>query len=70
LEALLTILNPHKLLILLQKLDHWLGYFGKAFNEAAIITSQPKKTSDLEDKHWRLPFLNSGNLARINSNSL
>jgi len=70
LEALLALGRPLKLIGLLQKVGHRLGYLGKVLNEAAIISYQPKETPDISHIVGLFPFFYSFNLGGINSYSL
>jgi len=67
---LLALGHPLKLIGLLQKVGHRLGYLGKVLNEAAVISYQPKKTLGISRIAGLFPFFYSFNLGGIYSYSL
>ena len=67
---MLALARPLKLIGLLQKVGHRLGYLGKVLNEAAIVSCQPKETLDVSHIEGLVPLFHSFNLGRINSYSL
>ena len=70
LEALLALGRPLKLIGLLQKVGHKLGYLGKVLNEVVVVSCQPKKTLDISRIAGLFPFFYNFYLGGINSYSL
>ena len=68
-EIGLTFTRPLKYTSLLQQRSHWLGDFGEALNEPAVITRESQKTQDVGDIFGLNLIKNFLNLARVNSNS-
>ena len=64
---MLALGHPLKLIGLLKKVGHWLGYLGKVLNEAAVVSCQPKKTLDISRIAGLFPLFHSFNLSGINS---
>jgi hypothetical protein len=63
-------LAPHILVTLLQQLGYRLCNLGEVQNKHLIIASQPKKTSCLVNRLWRLPTQDMSHLAGVHNDSI
>jgi hypothetical protein len=70
LESFITSLAPEILISLLQQSSNWLHDLGEVWNEPSIIASQPKETSYLRHRCWRLPIQDLLHLAGVHRDYL